>query len=79
MDHEEQATVWIAKIACATGLGLMRDDLLTMINDYVNDNRGNDSAMHVTKEMVTQIIRKNENHLGAISVPKRAKQANNHA
>jgi len=27
-DNEEQAIVWIAKIACATGLGLTREDLL---------------------------------------------------
>jgi len=41
-DNEEQAIVWIAKIICAAGLGLMRDDLLNMINDYVN----------VAKEMI---------------------------
>jgi len=79
-DNEEQAIVWIAKIACAAGLGLTRDDLLTMINDYVNDGKEDDSAIQVTMEMVTRIIRKNENHLGAISAssldPKQAKQAN---
>jgi len=32
-DNEEQAIVWIAKIACTAGLGLTRDDLLSMIND----------------------------------------------
>jgi len=79
-DNEEQAIVWIAKIACATGLGLTRDDLLSMINDYVNDGKEDDDAMHITMEMVTRIIKNNENHLGAISAslldPKRAKQAN---
>jgi len=79
-DNEEQAIVWIAKIACAAGLGLTRDDLLTMINDYVNDGKEDDSAIQVTMEMVTRIIRKNENHLGAISAslldPNQAKQAN---
>ena len=66
-DNEEQAIVWIAKIACAAGLGLTRDDLLSMINDYVNDGKVDDDAVHVTMEMVTCIILKNENHLGAIS------------
>ncbi len=79
-DNEEQAIVWIAKIACAAGLGLTREDLLNMINDYVNDSKEDDATMHVTMEMVTRIILKNENHLGAISAssldPKRAKQAN---
>jgi len=79
-DNEEQAIVWIAKIACATGLGLTREDLLNMIDNYVNDHRGDDMAVHVTMEMVTHIIQKNENHLGSISAssldPKQAKQAN---
>jgi len=78
-DNEEQAIVCFAKIACAACLGLTREDLLNIINDYVNDGNTGDAAMHVTMEMVTRIIRKNENHLGAISAssfnPKRAKQA----
>jgi len=78
-DNKEQAIVWFAKIACATGLGLTREDLLNIINDYVNDHTGDDSSLHVTMEMVIRIIRKNENHLGAFSAslldPKRAKQA----
>jgi len=66
-DNEEQAIVCFAKIACAAGLGLTREDLLNIINDYVNDGKTDDAAMHVTMEMVTCIIQKNEIHLGAIS------------
>jgi len=66
-DNEEQAIVCFAKIACATCLGLMREDLINMINNYVNDGSTDDAAMHVTMEMVTRIIQKNENHLGTIS------------
>jgi len=78
-DNEEKAIVSIAKIACAAGLGLTREDLLNMINDYVNDGKAPDSAMPVTMEMVTRIIQNNENYLGAASAssldPKRARQA----
>jgi len=33
-ENEEKAIVWIAKIACAAGLGLTREDLLNIINEY---------------------------------------------
>jgi len=79
-DNEEKAIVWIAKIACAAGLGLTREDLLNMINEYVNDGKSDNSSIHITMEMVPHIIQNNENSLGAISAssldPKRAKQAN---
>jgi len=79
-ENEEKAIVWIAKIACTVGLGLTREDLLNLINEYVNDGKSDNSAMLVTMETVTRIIRNNENSLGAISAssldPKRAKQAN---
>jgi len=52
-ENEEKAIVCIAKIACAAGLGLTREDLLNMINEYVNDGKSDDSAMRVTMEMVT--------------------------
>jgi len=78
-DNEEKAIVWIAKIACAAGLGLKREDLLNITNEYVNDGKTDDLAMLVTMEMVTHIIHNNENSLGCISAssldPKRAKQA----
>jgi len=78
-ENEEMAIVWIAKITCAAGLGLTREDLLNLIDGYVNDGKSGDSVMHVTMETVTRIIRNNENNLGAISAssldPKRAKQA----
>jgi len=82
MDNEEKAIVWIAKIACAAGLGLTREDLLNIINDYVNDGKTDNLAMLVTMEMVTRIIHNNENSLGCISASsldqKRAKQAGKH-
>jgi len=78
-ENEEKAIVWIAKIACAAGLGLTREDLLNIINEYVNDGKTDNLAMLVTMEMVTRIIHNNENSLGCISAssldPKRAKQA----
>jgi len=43
-------------------------DKLNIINNYVNDHIGRvDLNLHVTMEMVTHIIWKNGNHLGAIS------------
>jgi len=62
-DNEEKAIVWIAKIACAAGLGLTREDLLNMINEYVNDGKSDNSSIHVTMEMVSRIIRNNESSL----------------
>jgi len=66
-ENKEKAIVWIARIACAAGLGLKREDLLNLINEYVNDSKSDDLALPVTMEMVTHIIQNNENSLGAIS------------
>jgi len=44
-ENEEKAIVWIAKMACTAGLGLTREDLLNLINEYVNDGKSNNLAM----------------------------------